>query len=109
MKKLLLIFTLAITGLLSNDAYSNTTATAAKTNSYAESKNIKLTRSDMNKINQRLIEIRAMDKNKLSLAQKAELKKELIQMKGQINKSGPILFFTLGALASAILILMFLV
>lgn len=105
MKKILLILLLAVMVVYPVAANSKLTANGAILNSNATSNHVNLTGADVKMMYNRVEEIRKMDKRNLTPSQKAGLKQELNAMKSSISKSGPVLYFTLGALVAAMVII----
>ncbi len=105
MKKLILISLFSIATAISHNAFSRNNASEQ---GFSNTNQLVLSSSQVNEMSQRVKAIRRMDKRHLSLAQKAELKNELTTMQSKVSKSGPIFYFTLGALVAAIAIIILL-
>jgi hypothetical protein len=109
MKKIILILLLAVAVVYPVAASSKLAANEAVLNSNATSNHVTLTGADVKRMSNRIEEIRKMDKRNLTPSQKAVLRQELNAMKNSISKSGPILYFTLGALVAALVIIFVLI
>lgn len=93
---LMMIFTLSATSF-ANNSDSKSAAPAATEN--------KLSTAEITRMNNRVEEIRTMDKSDMTVAEKRELRKESKGMKENVRKGGEVIYISGGTILLIILIL----
>ncbi|MDZ7742888.1 MAG: DUF6272 family protein [Bacteroidota bacterium] len=99
---LVMLFTLSATMVSANNAKSDKSAVPVKTEN-------KLSDKEIERIKNRVKEIRKMDKSELTRAEKNELKSELKEMKKEAKKGGDTIYIGGATLILIIILIILLV
>jgi hypothetical protein len=91
------IFTFGATTTFANNSDSKTATPAATEN--------KLSTEEITRLNNRVEEIRNIDKSDMTVAEKRELRKESKEIKENVRKGGEIIYISGGTILLIILIL----